>query len=59
MIIINDINDIDNLNNILSEEYYNDRLHWIEDNYYRVVNNLSFKDQFIKIIENRLNLTII
>ena len=59
MIIINDINDVDNLNNILSEKYYNDRLHWIEDNYQRVLNNHSFKNQFIKIIEDKLNLTIL
>ena len=59
MIIINDIDDVKNLNNILSEKYYNDRLHWIEDNYHRVINNSSFKDQFIKIIQDKLNLTVI
>ena len=39
-------------------KFYNDRIHFIEDNYNRVLNNLSFKDQFIQIIENKLNLTI-
>ena len=58
MIIVNDINDINNLNNIICEKFYNDRIHFIEDNYNRVLNNLSFKDQFIQIIENKLNLTI-
>ena len=58
MIIVNNINDINNLNNIICEKFYNDRIHFIEDNYNRVLNNLSFKDQFIQIIENKLNLTI-
>lgn len=59
MIIINNINDLNNLNNIISEKYYQDRIAFIEDNYARVLNRLSFKEQFVKIVEDKYCINII
>jgi hypothetical protein len=59
MIIINDINDIEYLNNNLSEKFYSDRISYVEENYGRVLDSLSFKEQFINIVENKHNLKII
>ena len=59
MIIINNINDIYNLNNILCDKFYTDRIAFIEDNYTRVLNRLSFKEQFINIVENKYDIKII
>jgi hypothetical protein len=58
MIIINDLNDIDKIND-LTEKYYYDHLIYIEENYQKMLNLLSFKDQFINIINNKFNDNVI
>jgi hypothetical protein len=58
MIIVNDMNDINNLNNIISEKFYKDRITFIEDNYCRVLNRPSFKEQFIQIMNKKYEINI-
>lgn len=58
MIIVNDMNDIKNLNNFISEKFYKDRLEFVEYNYLRVLNRPSFKEQFIQIMEKQFEINI-
>jgi hypothetical protein len=57
-VIIDSIDDICMLND-LTEEYYNDRKIWVEENYQKLLKSPSFKDQFINIITNNFGVDIV
>lgn len=58
MIILDNIKDLKLINN-LSKQFYIDRIEFIEDNYNRVLNRPSFKEQFISIVGDEYDIDII
>lgn len=57
-IVIDNINDLSKINE-LTEEYYNNHLSYIEENYNKLLSLPSFKDQFIENINNNFEESII